>query len=69
MGTFVRYLVYVALIVVAAFIIQGIWFDEQNDNDVVVEVGEVIPVQQPTIAQRQAQPQAGAKVSLPAIVK
>ena len=55
MGTFLKYLLYIALIVVAAFLIQGWWSDEKNDNDVVVEVGEVIP-SQPTIAQKQDKP-------------
>ena len=53
MGTVIKYLIYAALIVVAAFLIQGWWSDEKNDNDVVVEVGEVIP-SQPTIAQKPA---------------
>ena len=39
MGTVIKYLIYAALIVVAAFLIQGWWSDEKNDNDVVVEVG------------------------------
>ena len=38
MGTFFKYLIYIALIIIAYFVIQGIWEDKITENSTVKEV-------------------------------
>lgn len=38
MGTFFKYLIYIALIIIAYFVIQGVWEDKITENSTVKEV-------------------------------
>ena len=38
MGTFFKYLIYIALIIIAYFVIQGIWEDKITEDSTVKEV-------------------------------
>ncbi len=38
MGTFFKYLIYIAVIVIAYFVIQGVWEDKITENSTVKEV-------------------------------
>lgn len=38
MGTFFKYLIYIALILIAYFVIQGVWEDKITENSTVKEV-------------------------------
>ena len=54
MGTFIKYLIYIAIIVAAFCILKGLWDGEMNNETEVVEVGVVTP-ETPTQPQQPTQ--------------
>jgi len=42
MGTFIKYLIYIALILAVYFIVQGLWQENQAESTLSPEVEEII---------------------------
>lgn len=57
MSTFIKYLIYIALVVVAFLFLKSLWDADQDNGMEVVEVGVVTPEtqNQPQTNQQQAQ--------------
>ena len=43
MSTFIKYLIYIAIVVAVFLILRGLWDGEMNNETEVVEVGVVTP--------------------------
>ena len=55
MGTFFKYLIYIALIIIAYFVIQGIWEDKITEDSTVKEVVNQVGTGMDTAMQKATQ--------------
>ena len=55
MGTFLKYVIYIALIIAAYFIIQGVWEDKITEDSTVKEVVNQVGTGVDNAAQNAAQ--------------
>lgn len=63
MGTFLKYLIYIALIIVAYFIIQGVWDDKITEDSTVKEVVNQVGTGVDNAAQNAVQAMQNSKDS------